>query len=62
MERKFKVMGLYIGILFFVTLTVLGFTNSGVTQSGGYFMIFYIALLVRDLGKENASPLEVYEV
>lgn len=59
--KKFR-REVFIGILFFVTLTVLGFTNSGVTQSGGYFMIFYIALLVRDLGKEKAPPLEVNKV
>ena len=48
-----------IGIMFFVSLTILGFTNSGLTQTGAYFMMFYMALLVRDITyeetKENLS-------
>ncbi len=44
-----------IGLMFFISLTILGFTNSGHTQSGAYFMMFYIALLVRDIKNEEAE-------
>lgn len=38
-----------IGLMFLVVLFVLGFTNSGLTQSGAFFMMFYVAALTRDI-------------
>lgn len=48
----------FTAVLFWFSLTVLGFTNSGLTQYGAYFMMFYIALVVRDISKcsfQNSS-------
>ena len=41
-----------IGLLFMFSLVVLAFPNAGLTQSGAYLMMFFVAALVRDIQKE----------
>ena len=59
--KNFKKEAL-IGILFMISLTVLGVTNSGLTQSGAYFMMFYIAILVRDYESERMPAAEEHAI
>ncbi|MBE6911288.1 MAG: O-antigen ligase family protein [Ruminococcaceae bacterium] len=53
-KPKFK-KDAVVGLAFLLSLFVLGFTNSGLTQSGAFFMMFFIAALARDVEQEERA-------